>query len=123
MRLHVTCSKPADGWQAVTPEVALDWLPAAEPIQRIYVPDLLELTGLDLVQTVLETWWNHPQVSVQTLLVLTSAPADVPDLIQSVRPAGWGIACHRDIQLLRFDRWPLPRQLDGKVASLCRAIK
>lgn len=109
----------------MSPELAFDWLPATEPVSRIFVPDLLELTGLDLAQTVLETWWSHPQVSVKTLLVATGRKADVMDLVRVIRPAGWGIACPYDARLLRWDKWPVPpaTSMEGRVASLCRAIK
>lgn len=123
MRLQVTFGKPADGWRAVSPQEALDWLPADEPVDRIMVPDLFDLTGLELAQTVLEAWWSHPQVSVKTLLVVTCARPDIAHLVDSVRTAGWGIACLHSFERLAVDKWPIPTDMTGQVAGLCRAIK
>lgn len=126
MKIQIGSGKLREGWTGLANYDSLDGLPFTEPIERIYVPNILRLTEPELLGTVLESWWNSPQVSVKTLMVTTGHMGDSPDMIRLIRPAGWGIVCPYRTSLLSLDGWPIDLDMADDpdlVASLCRAIK
>lgn len=125
MRLLITAEPLLlPGWSHLSPPAASNGLPDYdEPVERIFVADVLEDYDPELLPLILHSWHAHPQVSVRTLLAATGRRDAGRAAYTALRSAGWGVALPYNKRLLVLDGWPVRTTEETHYGALCRAIK